>query len=148
MSTGMCRTWLTAVLQTASAETRAAYKGCAVLGDSSHYTVELASGEQIEVGRTCCKYCARAEAVSTLSARAVFTTDQIGEVAQALAGVRPSEHAAGYPAACEREGWRKAVNTVANVMCRGQGADVDRLNAQRFFALCGGNNETPTKKRS
>ena len=64
-----CRSWLTACLSGAPPKVRQAFKGAAVLGDRfSGYTVELANSDQIYVGRTCCKYCARAEALVKLEA--------------------------------------------------------------------------------
>jgi hypothetical protein len=43
--------------------------GCAVLGDGFiGYTVERSDGKQIYVGRACCKYCARVEAISQMAA--------------------------------------------------------------------------------
>jgi hypothetical protein len=59
----------TAMRQTAQLRTVEAFKGSAVLGDSTHYTVELRGGEQIEVGRAHCKWCARSEALSKLAHR-------------------------------------------------------------------------------
>ena len=65
----MCRTWLKAFRATASKTTRDAFKGSAVLGGAFGYTVELADSTQFYVGRQCCRYCARAEAMSQYAAR-------------------------------------------------------------------------------
>lgn len=65
----ICRTFLKATRITADAKTRAAMKGAAVLGDASGYTVELQDASQIYVGRTCCRYCARVKAFSTVASR-------------------------------------------------------------------------------
>lgn len=67
---GLCRTFLSAMLLNSSSAVRKAYAGAAVLGDPGlGYTVELRDGAQIHVGRTCCKYCARVEALSSLVAK-------------------------------------------------------------------------------
>ena len=66
----MCHAWLRAVRATAKQAGRPTDKGAAVLGDAGlGFIVELPDGEQIEVGRQHCKYCARAEAISQLGAR-------------------------------------------------------------------------------
>jgi hypothetical protein len=65
----MCRAFYTAMRSTSQQRTLKAFAGSAVLGDSLGYTVELRNGEQIEVGRQCCKYCARVQALSKLAAR-------------------------------------------------------------------------------
>ena len=65
-----CRTWLSATLSTADRATRRDFAGAAVLGDRwIGYTIELRDAQQIYVGRTCCKYCARAKAIDALFAR-------------------------------------------------------------------------------
>lgn len=64
-----CRDWLAAVNATATAATRKAMTGAAVLGDSLGYTVELRDGAQVYVGRQCCKYCARSEAANIVAGR-------------------------------------------------------------------------------
>ena len=67
MST-LCRKWLTAVRATSSAKVRKQFRNAAVLGDGrTGYTVELADGTQLEIGRAHCAYCARAEALSKLA---------------------------------------------------------------------------------
>ena len=69
MST-ICRPFLSAALASASPAVREAIRGAAVLGDGcTGYTVELRDGTQLEVGRTCCKYCARTEAVWKLASK-------------------------------------------------------------------------------
>ncbi len=62
-----CRLFLSNALSYATPGARAAYVGCAVLGDDcTGFTVELRDGKQIHVGRQHCKYCARAEALGLL----------------------------------------------------------------------------------
>jgi hypothetical protein len=66
----VCRPFLSAALASASPAVREAITGAAVLGDNcTGYTVELRDGEQIEVGRACCKYCARTEALWKLAGK-------------------------------------------------------------------------------
>jgi hypothetical protein len=62
--------FLKATRATANEATNKAMANAAVLGGSGlGFTVELQDGSQIEVGRTCCKYCARVEAYSKVSTR-------------------------------------------------------------------------------
>jgi len=75
MST-ICRSWLKAVNATASRATREVFRGSAVLGDKhSGFTVELRDGTQLYMGRECCRYCAKAEAVTKHNARAERCAD-------------------------------------------------------------------------
>jgi hypothetical protein len=70
----ICRKFLTASLSVASLDTRKKFAAAAVLGgDGLGYTVELRDGEQIEVGRAHCKYCARVEALQQLDNAATVT---------------------------------------------------------------------------
>jgi hypothetical protein len=64
-----CRAFYTAMRSTSQLRVLERFAGAAVLGDALGYTVELRDGEQIEVGRQCCKFCARTEALSKLTAR-------------------------------------------------------------------------------
>ena len=72
----LCRSWLTASRATAPHGVVLKMAGAAVLGDRWGYTVELRDGTQIYVGRACCKYCARAEALSKLISDAEKPTDE------------------------------------------------------------------------
>jgi hypothetical protein len=64
VSEPLCLAWLKAVRATALAEGRRTDRGAAVLGDGfGGYTVEFPDASQVYVGRVCCKYCARAEAI-------------------------------------------------------------------------------------
>jgi hypothetical protein len=61
----VCLTWLKIVRRAARDLGHRTDAGAAVLGDKFlGYTVEFPDGSQVEVGRVCCKYCARAEAIS------------------------------------------------------------------------------------
>lgn len=72
-----CRTFYTAMRATSQLRVLEKFAGAAVLGDGAiGYTVELMDGEQIEVGRQCCKYCARVEALSKLTRRLEEPTDE------------------------------------------------------------------------
>jgi hypothetical protein len=65
----MCTSWLKAVRMTASHTTVERFRGSAVLGDRhSGFVVELRDGQQIDVGRQCCRYCAKADAMMTSAA--------------------------------------------------------------------------------
>jgi hypothetical protein len=59
----MCKAWLNAIKANASSETRKKFRGHAILGDSSGWTIELADGTQFEMGRQHCKLCALAQAM-------------------------------------------------------------------------------------
>jgi len=62
----LCRAFLHALRATSSRKVRQRFRKAAVLGDKSGFTVELADGTQFYVGRQCCRYCARAEALVKL----------------------------------------------------------------------------------
>lgn len=76
-----CASFLKAARNVARENGNPTDAGAAVLGDALGYTVELADGEQVYVGRTHCKYCARAEAISQLAARAERAAEQLREEA-------------------------------------------------------------------
>lgn len=62
---------------------------------------------------------------------APFTSTQRGALATALRSARPTMPRAKLVA------WNECVSVIAHVVCRGQGADQDRINAARFFEACG-----------
>ena len=61
-----CLTWLRIVRQSAKDDGMRTDLGAAVLGSKGiGYTIEFPDASQVYVGRQCCKYCARAKAITS-----------------------------------------------------------------------------------